>query len=357
MMVSKSQYVKNHEVVDKVAACLNKMIDESNTNNKIGLLLEHKYTISSLKNNGVKALKGIDNDRYNLLKTANKRLPKTKELCFNIINASLVINSMDDWGNRRDANTSYDDECSGSPKGIYEESDRSTDINEWFDANGETVLAKAHYRTSLYTFKLIVNPKSDSKSVEDIEHDTMWGNQRYISIDSYTGNEGMGATTTYNTYFLMFYPKSQQFNTLLDMKQSDAIDYLYERRETDCKNPEYRNQFALVAEKWKDASYNDYSIEEKNKVVEILEKVGDVELVRRVLSGKAVHEAKELAKLISKYKWSELKESLLKNLLKSTFRRVPDNVALIKVEFKINVFCYYNLLNKCFQSSGTCLIQ
>lgn len=67
--------------------------------NLFGMMLEHKYTPASFKQNGIKALKGIDNDRYQLLKSASARLPPGERLSFHIAHICLVINCYDVGGN------------------------------------------------------------------------------------------------------------------------------------------------------------------------------------------------------------------------------------------------------------------
>ena len=61
----------------------------------IAMILDHRYTEQALKTNGLKALKGIDNDRYNLLKRASDKLPLNKQSNFYLINAIMFINAED----------------------------------------------------------------------------------------------------------------------------------------------------------------------------------------------------------------------------------------------------------------------
>ena len=57
----------------------------------IAMLLDHKYTEQALKTNGLKALKGIDNDRFNLLKHASDMLPLNKQSSFYLICATYFV--------------------------------------------------------------------------------------------------------------------------------------------------------------------------------------------------------------------------------------------------------------------------
>ena len=57
----------------------------------LSMLLDHKYTPNSVETNGVKALKGVDNERFKLLKYANSRLPDEHQYDFYIAHANLVV--------------------------------------------------------------------------------------------------------------------------------------------------------------------------------------------------------------------------------------------------------------------------
>jgi hypothetical protein len=108
----------------------------------IGIMLDHSYTHSSLSTKGVRALKGIDNERYNLLQTANERLAKDKKkqnvLNFYICNAEMVVRFYD-------SNSGYNDGYdhfnifanNGNSK--WRESERNSMLRDWYDVNGKTV--------------------------------------------------------------------------------------------------------------------------------------------------------------------------------------------------------------------------
>ncbi len=56
---------------------------------RIGILLKHKYTKQSLQTNGIRALKGRDNEWFNLLREVNDRLGAGEKLCFHIASAEM----------------------------------------------------------------------------------------------------------------------------------------------------------------------------------------------------------------------------------------------------------------------------
>ena len=57
----------------------------------MSMLLDHKYTPNSFETNGIKAFKGVDNERYNLLKHANECLPIERQFGFFIAHAKLKV--------------------------------------------------------------------------------------------------------------------------------------------------------------------------------------------------------------------------------------------------------------------------
>ena len=65
----------------------------NNTPNRLGIMLNHEYTIDSLTTNGVRALKGRDNDWFNMLKEANDKLETSEKMCFQIAQAEYEVGS------------------------------------------------------------------------------------------------------------------------------------------------------------------------------------------------------------------------------------------------------------------------
>ena len=55
----------------------------------VAILLDHRYTESSLLYHGVNALKGLDRDRFDMLKNANNKLPENRQYGFFIVKATL----------------------------------------------------------------------------------------------------------------------------------------------------------------------------------------------------------------------------------------------------------------------------
>ena len=68
----------------------------------LAITFDHKYTHESISTSGINALKGIDADRFNLLKSASMSLPDEKQFCFYIVKASLIL-----------VQTNYDESESG----------------------------------------------------------------------------------------------------------------------------------------------------------------------------------------------------------------------------------------------------
>ena len=86
----------------------------------LGIILDHQYTSQSFQKNGARALKGIDNDWFNLLDHVNSRLPPHRQLSFYVCHASLVISSYD----TNMADSDYEDNDHD-----WEENERTTELN------------------------------------------------------------------------------------------------------------------------------------------------------------------------------------------------------------------------------------
>jgi uncharacterized protein YdcH (DUF465 family) len=77
----------------------------------LALFLDEKYTDDSFQENGIKALKGVDSQRFNLLeKASNKLSDDKKSSCFYIFKASLKAEDID-FRRVYYTNSSLDDEA------------------------------------------------------------------------------------------------------------------------------------------------------------------------------------------------------------------------------------------------------
>jgi len=103
----------------------------------LAITFDHEYTHESISNSGINALKGIDADRFNLLKSASMSFPDEKQFCFYIVKASL----------KAEVNIDSDDEYSDNHANIdltaKKEKQTNSDngfeikksLNKWYSLN------------------------------------------------------------------------------------------------------------------------------------------------------------------------------------------------------------------------------
>lgn len=173
----------NEKSVEAMTKCLNEL-----KKSPVALFLEHKYTEESLETNGIKALKGIDNDRYNLLKNASDKLPADKQFDFYVVRGALEIEDAPD------ADMVID---------------RSTKIENIFNSNGhDYTLNRYSFRpVNLDFFQLIIDPNQRINHQVDLDDSDEWGNDVEVEQEEYTGNAAGTRTTTYHKCFLGFWHK------------------------------------------------------------------------------------------------------------------------------------------------------
>ena len=324
---------KNRDSVDKMTVCLSRLI--RNSKRKIGIILDHRYTPESLRATGIRALKGADSDRYNLLRIANSKLPANNQLTFYIVHSSLVIIQSDyNMGCLFGENKSYEDSGSfGDQESGGEEMDRHTYVDEWYDINGVPFLSKED-RTgdiTLEEFDILINPNGESKVVTDVTHDKFWSGKRHCQMDNEDGLEAV--TTTYSKYLLVFWPKKNKFDSMLKINQKSTLEYLYTARDSNFNNSEYLSKFEAAIKGWKCSRGMNYDGDKKQmigKVLAIFEKVFNLELIKMFLKQIDRFEPAQLANIIYIYKWDSLKDSL-HELLKPTSKNISNNCALVKV--------------------------
>ena len=101
----------------------------NNNEYHLGILLEHQYTPQSLSQNGVRALKGVDNARFSMLSQANLLLPVDKQLTFYICHASLNIDSYDVGGGGYSKKNRYWQDDPDNYE--WEENQREDEFADW----------------------------------------------------------------------------------------------------------------------------------------------------------------------------------------------------------------------------------
>jgi hypothetical protein len=157
---------------------------------KLGFFLDHRYTSQSFETYGLKALKGIDNDRYCLLKNASDRLPSYKQLNFFALRAYLTLNT----------ELSDDDEFGDETENVHE---HDYGIEQVFDANGNSY-EKDELEISLNHFTEIIDLNKPVDQVTKILDSDSWDMAE--QNEDYTGNEGVVLKTPYQKYVLAIMP-------------------------------------------------------------------------------------------------------------------------------------------------------
>ena len=313
---------------EEMVACLHQLLTTcGEEDNKIGFMLEHKYTVASMRQNGVKALKGIDSDRFKLLKQANSKLPVEKQVSFYIVNASLIIESYDVSGRTNWRCKPYEEESDNlsDPVGYnWEQLERSAEINEWYDEEGRPCLQNK--MISLDSFRILMDPSLDESA--DIDDENIWGNHRFVDFDdSYMGNAEMHKTTKYSKYILVFWLRGDEFFELLKIDKNEAVNRLYQVYETKFNDEEFLKNFRELI---KHSSTGNFASVSNNKIMSMLEKVNDFSLVKAFLKNLSSCSTKKLADVIFKFKWNLIKSDLL-TLLKPSYGKIAANCDIVKV--------------------------
>jgi hypothetical protein len=177
----------------------------------MAIMLDHKYTKSALSRDGVNALKGIDHDRYSLLKSASDNI--SSKLEFFICHAKMKVDKYDEH---------YYKAADGYKNGKYIE------LKKWWDCNGVGTFEGIN--NTMEDFDLVLNPTTDKQTNGDYLKSEYWDFLRKYDL-GYMGNEGMGTTTVYNKCFLVGFSKSMakyfKFNSLLRCEFGSAMKELW----------------------------------------------------------------------------------------------------------------------------------
>ena len=213
---------------------LNNLFGDDSYRGSLGMLLDHCYTEQSLSDNGIGALKGIDNARYSVLSQANSFLPSEKQLAFYICEAKLSIDyfhycfdnySQADIKFYRDVDVnSYSDW--GKEDGIKRS--ESFEIVDWYDINGNKIECNTSYiekELEEKTFFIdVLNPSKGLIGLDDLDS---WGKETKIQM-GYIGKFFAQKQCEFKKYLLVLLPRNQ-LRTLIDIDFGGAIDSIYQK--------------------------------------------------------------------------------------------------------------------------------
>lgn len=289
---------KNHELeVNKLSEVLSHIKDPES---QIGLLLDHRYTVSSFRSRGINALKGVDSDRYQILKQANELLPEDKQLKFFIVHANYAIYAYDisNWNYGAGFIEHTYNAASDSDESEYDRSFDENDcdweidvktkyINECYDLDGKVMFGKIKKHYGLHrdevivssldfdSFSFIINPSMEDTHV-DFDKLENWGNMKDEHYEGYLGNENVNATTVYNKYLIAFMTKTQAENLSLVTNPIVAIKSFLEKPQ-DVNVDKMKALLALIKRK-------QLKKELWIHLFKILVKFNDLEITKRFLS-------------------------------------------------------------------------
>jgi hypothetical protein len=153
--------------------------------NIMSIMLNHQYTQEAINNNGLNALKSIDNDRYSLLKNASGMLAVEDQYNFYIARSKLVVI-------KHDFGMGGDDESDNENWMTSDMNDgmpRAKAIKKWCDQDGESVVILDKYNDPEDFFELVLNPDSQTLNV-DLDGRKDYGPSIKKKKEKYVGNEG-----------------------------------------------------------------------------------------------------------------------------------------------------------------------
>jgi hypothetical protein len=292
----------------------------------MAIMLDHQYTKLALSHSGVNALKGVDHDRFNLLKSANENIDKRYKLEFFICHAKMEVEEYDEY---------YKEEG--------HENRRFNKIKTWWDCNGAE--AFEFFNEDMKVFDLVLNPTTEGKTSVNYRKSKYWNEVRKDDI-GYTGNESQGITTIYNKCLLVGFSKSIikdfKFNSLmLRYDVGDAIqellilatnDKLLDEAMIAKGDYEFMQKLNLVFNKMANQAYLTGS--SCKPMIQILDKIGDITLILKFIDTVMIKmdESSDLiAYWLIKYGFENLMPSLKKIIRTDNLKK---NVHITMVNLK-----------------------
>jgi len=154
--------------------------------------LQHKYTSSSLSRIGVGALKGVDKYKQQMIATASSNWD------FVIVELSRMDDEFGDKGNIL--------------------------IDKILDCEGNC--GECHKQWMLDQLELYGLDDGGNILVRELDDEDFWQDLEYGEAFEYTEDEGATYETTYNTYALVAFSKSDFFERVCSSSFSDAMEQL-----------------------------------------------------------------------------------------------------------------------------------
>lgn len=223
--------ISNARNIDQkvVVKNLNNLFEDDSNPDTLGILLDHFYTEQSLSDSGIRALKGIDNERYSVLAQANKLLPSDKQLVFYICQANLSIDYYN-YSCGSEIKESYElsdeDLDSGTESEHWEQGRKCFELVDWHDTNGKILDCDRSYIEQAMKKKEffigVLNPSIGLTGLDDID---TWGRADRVRI-GYLGNQAAEKDYEYKKYMLVSFPRNR-IGTLIAVDIESALDLVY----------------------------------------------------------------------------------------------------------------------------------
>ena len=337
----------------------------------LALFLDEKYTDKSFQSKGIKALKGVDSQRFNLLKKASNKLSDDKKSsCFYIFKASLKVEdidfrrvyytntSLDDEAKKKtekedelsdnsDSDESDESECDdyeSSYDSCYSSDNKKLNIDALFDSGGKLY---KDVKLEFDFFKEIINSKNDVKKTCDIEKIKWWDKhvQLYDETNRYDSNYDSYVTTIYQKYFLMILPKAKELKLAFDLSVSHGVDKALEKfsNSSDPESVKYLlNSINKQAKAKSKKGYGDpksqlkqlITSDQTNKILDILIALNDVSLVQLFTScfDKYIEiDFEVLTRLLEHFRFEALKPIFKEFVFPNNKKNISVNCRLIEV--------------------------
>ena len=289
-------------LTDKMALNLSEL---NGSSDRIGFFLNHRYKGREFETYGLKALKGIDNDRYNLIKNASDKLSPNKQLNFFTLSVYLEISTA--------VNQKFGPEVNRINVYEYE-----TKVDQLYDSRGN-LYGKKELKFELNDFLEIVDLNKPVDEAADLSNCKLWGSI-VSQEEEHDENEEPVLKTLYQTYMLVIMPKQDE------AESKTSIRFLAETLLSSLKMNQISKENVQLVEYFKSFSelvisnsvtnttkiyFND---DHNLKIIYILLKMDDTVLVRELMPKINLEFSKTFfniyAKIIQKYGYENLKESL-----------------------------------------------
>jgi hypothetical protein len=318
-------------LTDQMTSTLDKL---NGSDERIGFFLNHKYTGQAFETCGLKALKGIDNDRYNLLKNASDQLPDHKQLNFFVLSANLEIQT--------DKNQKFG--LKVKSVNVYESENT---IERLYDSSGK-FYGKYELNFGLKDFLEIADLNKAVDEAADFADCKSWRNI-VNQNNEYTRNNGMILATKFQAYMLVIMPKQA------GAESKASIRFSAEKFLSSLSMDQISKEDAKLVEDFK--SFSDslisHSVANKAKIylnedhcykiLYILFRLDDVDLVKKLMSIINLEFSKTYfsicVKMIQKYGYEIIRE-ILKIHLRDISGRLQLTRDFLKVIISFLIFFY-----------------